>query len=281
MISTVILTRDEESDLPVCLGSLIWCDDIHVVDSGSKDRTVAIANSARAHVYLNEFKSFGKQRNWSLENCLFKYNWILFLDADEQSTPAFHQAIIAAVTSASDGVAGFYCCWKMILDGRWLKRCDSFPKWQFRLLKLGRARFTDFGHGQKEYQVQGTVDYIREPYLHFAFSKGWFYWLERHNRYSSLEAAERVQTPVKWSQIFSWHGAIRNKALKPLVSRIPGWPLLIFCLRYFLKGGFLEGRSGLIFCVNMSYYEFLIRLKMDELQSHRKMSGATPTTLES
>jgi glycosyltransferase involved in cell wall biosynthesis len=266
MISIVILAMNEAADLPACIGSLRWCDDIHVVDSGSTDATVRIAETAGARVSSNPFASFGQQRNWALANCAFRHPWILFVDADECSTPEFERAVRDATAAASEQIAGYYCCWKMLLQGRWLKRCDSFPKWQFRLLRRGRASFTDFGHGQKEHEVQGEIGYIREPYLHFAFSKGWAHWLTRHNRYSDLEARDRLRADVRWRDVFSRHGAVRNKALKPLVSRLPGWPLAAFLIRYFLKLGFIEGRAGFVYCVNMAYYEFLIRIKMDELR---------------
>jgi len=266
MISVVILTLNEEADLAACLDSIEWCDDIHVVDSRSTDGTTRIAKERGAQVYSNQFDSFGQQRNWALANCAFKHAWVLFLDADECSTPEFHKAIVCAVAAAPEATAGFYCCWKLMLHGRWLKRCDSFPKWQFRLLKRGRASFTDFGHGQMESEVKGDLGYLHEPYLHMAFSKGWSHWLDRHNRYSSLEARERLKSAIHWRQLFSPHGSIRNKAFKPLVSRLPFWPLMAFVIRYFLKLGFLEGRPGLIFCVNMAYYEFLIRIKIEELR---------------
>lgn len=265
-VSVIILTHNEEADLPDCLRSLAWCDDLHVVDSGSTDQTIALATAAGARVTWHPFESFGTQRNWALANCVLQHEWILFLDADERSTPSFAQAVKSAVTAAPATVAGYYCCWKMMLQGRWLKHCDSFPKWQFRLLRRGRAAFTDFGHGQKEDQVNGSIEYLREPYLHFAFSKGWSHWLRRHDRYSDLEAAQRWQAPIRWREIFSAHGSVRNKALKPLVSRIPGWPLLVFAIRYFAKLGFLEGWPGFVYCVNMAYYEFLIVIKMEELK---------------
>jgi hypothetical protein len=154
----------------------------------------------------------------------------------------------------------------MIVEDVWLKRCDSFPKWQFRLLRRGRATFVDFGHGQKEGHIDGTLEYLREPYLHYVVSKGWGTWLDRHNRYASQEAAARLAAPVSWDQIFSREPSVRNKALKPLVSRIPGWPVLRFVQAYLLSGGFLEGQPGFTYCVNLGYYEFLIRTKMREMK---------------
>jgi hypothetical protein len=156
----------------------------------------------------------------------------------------------------------------MILEGKWLKYCDNFPKWQFRLMLKGRARFTDFGHGQKEADIHGVINYIKEPYLHYGFSKGWHHWIDRHNKYSTLEASARMQKQVPFKNIFSSHGSVRNPALKSFLSRFPFWPLMRFFYTYVLRLGFLEGRVGLTYCINMSYYEFLIQIKIKELQNN-------------
>lgn len=265
MISTIILTKNEEQDLPKCLDALDWCDDVHVLDSGSTDRTVSIAQTYHAHVHHHPFESFGKQRNYALDALPIKYGWVIFLDADEVVTPSFKRSLIDAIAKAPQEVAGFYCCWKMMLDGVWLKRCDNFPKWQFRVLRKDRARFTDFGHGQKEGEVHGQIDYLKEPYLHFGFSKGWSQWIDRHNRYSSQEAVARIQDRPPFKHNFSKNKSMRNPALKSWLSRVPGWPLLRFFHAYFINLGFLEGKPGFIYCANMAYYEFLIQIKMREL----------------
>src|ERR1700733_8137588 len=212
MISIIILTRNEEMDLPRCLNSLRWCDDMHVVDSGSSDETIKMARKFGARIYENPFASFGIQRNWSLDHCDIKHPWILFLDADEVANEEFVKAVTKAVSDAPDSTAGFYCCWKQIYEDRWLKRCDSFPKWQFRLLRKGRARFTDFGHGQKETKVKGSIEYLPTPYDHHGLSKGIGPWLDRHNRYATLEAAARLSAPINWQNVFSSHGSTRNQA---------------------------------------------------------------------
>ncbi len=266
MISVVILTLNEETDLPACIHSVKWSDDIHVLDSGSIDKTIEIANQHNTIVSINPFESFGKQRNFALDNLKIKNEWILFLDADELVTDKFYKEIIEATKTVNDEVAGFYCCWKMMLEGKWLKHCDNFPKWQFRLMRKGRARFTDFGHGQKEDIVIGRIEYIREPYLHYAFSKGWYHWIERHNKYSTKEAAARIINCPAFKNIFSGHGSIRNIALKSWLSKVPGWPFLRFFQAYLINLGFLEGIPGFIYCVNLSYYEFLIQIKMREIK---------------
>jgi len=269
MISVIILTKNEEKDIAACLDTLTWCDDIHVLDSGSTDATTEIAAKYKVPVSFNPFVSFGKQRNFALDNINTKYEWILFLDADEHVTPEFLKSMKDNIQSSEGDVSGFYCCWKMMLDNVWLKHCDNFPKWQFRLMKKGMARFTDFGHGQKEDQVKGRIIYIKEPYLHFGFSKGWSAWIDRHNRYSSQEAVARLENLPPIRNVFSSHGSVRNPAIKSWMSRVPGWPALRFIQAYFFNLGFLEGKPGFIYCVNMAYYEFLIKIKMREIARNK------------
>lgn len=261
-LSILILARDEERDLPRCLAALEDFGEIVVVDSGSTDGTQAIARAAGARVFENPFQSFGQQRNWALDHCGVTSEWVLFLDADEVATPNFREAVRAAIRSADRSVAGFYCCWKTMLGECWLRRSDSFPKWQFRVLRRGRARFIDSGHGQKEGEIQGELGYIREPYLHYAFSKGWEAWWAKHEKYAEREAIDRAARAVSWRELLSRDPSRRNRALKPIVSRLPGWPLLRFLHMYLAKGGFREGRPALIYCRNMARYEALIRAEM-------------------
>ena len=273
-ISVIILTKNEEENLPKVVASLPWCDDLHVVDSLSTDGTLAQAQSLGLQTRSNPFRGFGDQRNWALANCPLKHPWVLFLDADEKSTPAFAAALEKAI-AAPESVAGFYCCWKMIVEEVWLRRCDVFPKWQFRLLRRGKARFADFGHGQKEAEVEGEIRYLNEPYEHRPISKGWSDWLDRHNRYSTKEAQERVDLPLHFPELFSGHKPVRNRALKAFVSRVPGWPLVRFFIPYFLKLGFLEGAVGFTYCLNLAYYEFLIQIKIREIKSTRSARTIT------
>ena len=272
MISVIILTKNEELDLPACLNSVAWCDDVHVLDSGSTDKTISIAHKFGAYVSYNSFESFGKQRNFALDNLDIRHNWILFLDADEIITDKHHTAMLQAINSATDEVAGYYCCCKLMVGKTWLKRSDNFPKWQFRLLRKGRARFTDFGHGQKETEVHGTIRYIKEPYLHYGISKGWAEWIDRHNKYSSKEAIARLDNCPPFKNLFSRHKSIRNPALRSRLSRLPGWPFLRFFLTYFLACGFLDGVPGFIYCVNNFYYEFMVQIKLWEIQKQRKVT---------
>ncbi|MEX6689952.1 glycosyltransferase family 2 protein [Danxiaibacter flavus] len=270
MISVIILTKNEELDLDKCLKAVQWSNDVHVLDSGSTDSTLKIADRYAVNVSSNAFKSFGQQRNHALDNLPLINDWILFIDADEIVTDPFRIAITEAVQNANENIAGFYCCAKLMLEDTWLKRSDTFPKWQFRLMRKGKARFTDFGHGQKEYEVNGGIKYIKEPYLHYGLSKGWYKWIERHNTYSNLEAIVRLDHRPSFKHVFSKHGSIRNTALKCLLSKIPVWPAIRFMHAYFINFGFIEGIPGLLYCISNSYYEFMIQIKMREIRRARK-----------
>jgi glycosyltransferase involved in cell wall biosynthesis len=270
--TTIILTLDEAANLPRCLAALPAGLPVVVADSGSRDGTREVALGLGAKVIQRPFDRFGTQRNWAMDHPVVETDWVLFLDADEEATTAFLEEVAQTVESGeSSNLAGAYCCWKMMLRGRWLRRADNFPKWQMRLVHRRRMRFTDIGHGQKEGEVNGELTCVREPYLHHAFSKGWSDWLARHNRYSSQEAVARQGAKggvLAWKEAAMAPIGKRNQLLKPLVSTLAFWPVLRFLRSYVLGGGFLEGRAGLDYCLLMAIYEYFIQLKMrDDGQS--------------
>ena len=272
--SVVILTKNEEADLPKCLDSLDWCKDLHVLDSGSSDSTCEIAAAKGAKVSNNEFHSFGQQRNWALDNLPLASEWVLFLDADERCTKAFQADLFHNIENADASIAGFFCCWKLLLDGVWLRRSDAFPRWQMRMVRRGRARFKSVGHGQKEADVEGELAYVREPYMHYPFSKGWDHWFSKHERYAEQEAAERLHQSFSFRDFFSPHSSRRNLALKKLAVRVPFWPLLRFLHAYTWRMGFLEGRLGFRYCRNIARYEAMIVRNFRELRRNGQREQA-------
>ncbi len=184
--------------------------------------------------------------------------------------PSFVEAIRTAIKHCAADTAGFFCCWKLLLNGRWLKHSDNFPKWQFRLLRKGRARFKDFGHGQKEGKAAGRIEYLREPYIHEPFRRGWAHWEAKHRKYAKQEAAARAMGNVSLHGLLSKHATVRNPALKVLVTKIPGWPWLRFAYTYALRGGFLEGRDGFEYCWRMSWFEGLVQREIREIERNPK-----------
>lgn len=267
MISIIVLTLNEARDLAHCLDSIEWSDDIHVVDSGSSDNTIEIAKSYNASTYYNPFTGFGDQRNWAIENCKTKYRWLLFLDADERSTEAFRQSVNKAVLNASPETIGFYLCSKTMLKGSWLKRSDNFPKWQFRLLSKGKALFVNAGHGQKESGNVKQIKYIKEPYIHNAFSKGWEQWEEKHKKYAKDDAKDASEKVKILPILFNKSGSQRKIALKKVLRQMKLWPYIRFVYTYFFCLGLLDGLAGLQYSKKILWYEKLIQQEIRSIQA--------------
>lgn len=267
-ISVVILTLNEEVNMEACLRSCAWCDDVHVVDSGSKDRTVELASSLGAKTYFHPFESFGAQRNWAIDNTNPKHEWIFHLDADERFTPELVEEM-RRVIAANPVEAGYYVPSKFMFMGRWLKRTVSYPTYQMRFFHKVRMRFTDWGHGQRE-QTEGKVGTLHQPYLHYALSKGLADWLDRHNKYSTKEAAQALEAqrePLRLGDLVAKDRVARRRALKSLFYRLPMRATIRYWLTLWVLGAILEGEAGRTYASLMHVYERMITLKIRVLRS--------------
>jgi len=265
--SIVILTKDEAINIGACLQSCRACDDIHVLDSGSSDNTCDLAAAMGATVHRHAFESFARQRNWAIDNVPLRHDWVLHLDADERLTPALDAELRALVESRPQE-AGFYVPSKLMFMGRWLRRTAG-PMYQVRFFDRRRLRFVDYGHGQRE-QTDGALGTVRAPYLHESFSKGLETWFEKHNRYSSAEAAQAIAAlseAMPWRDLMSLDGIRRRRALKVLAYRLPLRAQLRWIYMALLRGGFLDGRAGLAYISLMTSYEQMTTSKIKWLRT--------------
>ncbi len=272
-LSVVVLAKNEAINIPRCLTSLQWCDDVVVVDDLSTDETRELAVAAGARVLSHPFESFAAQRNWALQQGELKNEWVLLLDADEVCTTKLQMALIAAVKSAGENIVGFKMCRKTMFLGRWLKRTDGFPVWIMRMVRRDRAWFIDQGHGEVPVpDVDGELGTIREPFIHYPFSHGISHWVRRHCDYATREAELEMkhQQPLRCFELLSFDSSKRRTALRALSRRVPARPVFRFLYQYIWKGGFLEGRGGLAFSTLMAFYESLIIIKRWELQLRAK-----------
>lgn len=270
-VSVVILTFNEEINIAQCLASCAWCDDVHVLDSGSSDRTQEIAKDLGADVHYNPFKSFGEQRNWAIDNIQTKHDWIFHLDADERFTEELVE-VIEGLLALNPPEAGFHIPHKVMFMGRWLKRSAGYPTYQMRLFHKNRMRFIDYGHGQREDESL-KIGLLSVPYLHYSFSKGIYDWLEKHNRYSTLEALQVLKgKEFNWrlSDLFFADKVRRWRAWKELVYRLPFRAKLRWLGILFVNGGIIEGRAGLTYANLMSIYENMISTKIRVLRNQQQ-----------
>jgi glycosyltransferase involved in cell wall biosynthesis len=273
-VSVLILTRNEEQNLPACLASVKWCDDVVVLDSCSTDRTVGVAKSAGVRVFERTFDDFATQRNYALDEIPFRHSWVFHLDADERFTEPLRRECAAEI--AEDRYSGFLVPSKLMFMDKWLRWSGMYPVYQMRLMKLGEIRFIQAGHGQREADAKRGVGKLREPYLHYNFSNGMDDWRQKHDRYSTKEAEEslreREEGTVGWRDLIGSDPVGRRRALKRLSMRLPLRPALRFLYMYVLRLGFLDGKPGLVYCRLLASYERMIVTKLKVLERRRATS---------
>ena len=264
-LSVLILTLNEECNLTDCLNSVRWSDDIVVLDSFSSDQTVTIAREMGARVVQRRFDNYAAQRNAGLNEVSYKHSWVLMLDADERVTPELCVEMQSAVDTAELSVSLFHMRRKDYWFGQWLRRSSGYPTWFGRLVRVGHV--TVQREINEQYVAHGESRFLKEHLLHYPFNKKVAYWLERHNRYSSMEATALVverQGMVELRGLWSVNPIIRRKTLKQIAYRLPGRPLWIFMYLYLMRGGFLDGRVGLRYSALRAIYEYMIDLKVKE-----------------
>lgn len=267
MISVLILTLDEEVNLEGCLESIPWRDDVHVLDSGSTDRTREIAQGLGAKVHTRPFDTYARQRNHGLA-LPFAHPWVLMIDADERLSPELADEIARRLPGIDESVAGFRVRRKDMLMGRWLRRSSGYPTWFPRLFRKGRVSVKrDIN---EEYEIDGEYDELREHLVHMPFNKGMAWWFARHNRYSTMEAAtlasEQHTRPFRLRGLCARDPFVRRASMKQLAYRLPARPALIFLYLYVLRFGFLDGKPGLAFASMRFCYEIMISTKLQEAE---------------
>lgn len=266
MFSVVILTLNEETDLPACLRSVAACDDLVVVDSGSTDRTVAIAQAAGARVFHRRFDNFAGQRNYAQREIPFKHRWAFHLDADEQFTPELFADCQAA--SRRNDLDGFFVAPRMLWRDRWIPHCTDYPAWQARFVRVPEFTFVEIGHGQREAPGM-RMDRLHASYVHDLSSGGVDEWLGKHRRYARAEARQHLAAPRggTWRKLIGGDALARRRAVKQLSFSLPGRPFLRFIYQYLLRGGFLDGSPGFEYCRLLARYEGFIATEIRNLRA--------------
>ena len=270
-ISILILTLNEEPNIGACLDALKGFDDIVVFDSMSSDRTKEIAQSKGARVIEREFDNWAAHQNWALDNIEFKNPWVFYLDADERMTPELRDEILAIARDPSRKEVAFYCGRRNYFLGKWIRHAMP-PGMIMRFFRPPHIRFERLVNPVPV--ISGAHGYLRSYFEHYNFSKGLTEWFDKHNKYSRFEAIEGVRMrgqPVAFGALMSSDRFERRRALKDLSVRMPLRPLMKFLWMYVLQGGFLDGRAGYTYCKLQAIYEYMIVVKMRELD--RKQRG--------
>jgi glycosyltransferase involved in cell wall biosynthesis len=271
VISVLILTHNEEQDLPGCLDSVAWSDDIHILDSGSTDRTVEIAQNRGAIVSTRRFDTYAEQRNAGML-LPFRHAWVLVLDADERATTELSAEMQTAVAIAPAKASGFRIRRRDFLWGTWLKHAQMTP-YYVRLLRVGRAHYSR--DVNEIVAVDGDILELRSPFDHLAFSKGLSHWVAKHNAYSSKEAellanGDATHAASLYQALCARNFHERRVAQKAIFYKLPVRPLIKWCYMIFVRGAVLDGHAGVMYATLQSFYEYLIEVKCRELLRQRE-----------
>ncbi|MBN1261570.1 MAG: glycosyltransferase family 2 protein [Anaerolineae bacterium] len=242
-LTAVILTRNEEAYLPACIESLRWVDEIVVFDSGSTDRTVAIARELGATVLHHPFRDFASQRNAALD--AVDGEWVLFLDADERATPALAAEVRAAIQDPN--YTGWWIPCHTYLCGRLTYGAGMYPDYHLRLMRRGKARYDPQQSVHERVILEGAAGQLHNPHIHIN-CEDWRGFMEHQDLYAHYKA--RIH-----------FAAGRN----PVYHFVAG-PLLEFWRRFVTLRGYRDGMHGLILSTIFAYYIFVMYIRLWKLQ---------------
>ncbi len=237
-LTAIILTYNEEDTIARCLGSVDFADERLIIDSGSTDHTVAIAEKLGATVLHRPFDDYASQRNFALDKA--SNTWVLMIDADEVVSEALKNELQKTLAEGN-------------ADGYALPRIDyAFGKWLrhgefegFHLVRLAQKNSGTWVNPIHEvWNINGTVLPLQHPILHYSHPTITSF-LTKLNRYTTADAESMFAQGISTSGI-----------------SILTYPIAKFLSNYLLKFGFLDGTHGLIFCMLMAIYSGVKRAKL-------------------
>jgi glycosyltransferase involved in cell wall biosynthesis len=272
-VSVLVPAKNEAANLPRCLASVAWADEIVVIDSRSTDRTAEIAEAHGARVAQFDYTGgHPKKKTWALDHLALRNEWVLFLDADERM-PVEAEQEIRNIVENPGGHDGYWINRRFQFIGKWMRHA-YYPNWNLRLFRRSKGRFekiteSDTKSGDVEIHehvlVDGTTGRLHCEMEHYAFPSIEVF-VEKHNRYSNWEARVAHESILSGSDAAIGDANVaRRRTLKRWSHRLPFRPWLRFLYIYLWQRGFLDGREGYYFARLHAFYEFLCVAKGYEL----------------
>ncbi|MEQ1525776.1 MAG: glycosyltransferase family 2 protein [Gallionella sp.] len=220
-VSVIIITKNEAMNIRACLESVVWADEIIVVDSGSTDDTLAICKELGAQVYAHDWPGFGPQKNRALSYA--KNEWVLSIDADERVTSELKAQLITAMQTKN--IDGFYVPRLSQFCGKFIRHCGWYPDYILRLFRKSQGRFSDDVVHERVI-VNGSTGRLTSPLLHYT--------------YLTEEDVQRKTEQYAKAGAVKMLSAGKNVAALDAPIRA-GWA---FIRTYCLRLGFLDGIAG-------------------------------------
>ena len=290
--SVIILTGNEEIHIKRCLDIICpVAKDVFVIDCFSKDRTVEIAQSyANVHVLQHEWPAtkYAGQFNWALENVPITTKWVMRLDADEYPLPDLIEEMQAKIPSLGDDITGIVLKRRHIFMGKWVKR-GIYPIKLIRIFRYGKAmceqRFMDEHIQLLEGQyVEFEHDFCDEN-IH---DISWY--CHKHVEYAAREAVDLLDIELDLTGTATVdrdrHICTQSEKKRRLKHSYAKKPLFwrsfaYFIYRYFLRGGFLDGKEGFLFAfIQGWWYRTLVDIKILEVRRWIKANNLNMNTME-
>ena len=257
-MSVVVLTLNEEPNIRRCLASVAWADQVVVVDAGSTDGTVPLAEAAGAEVVDQPWLGFSAQREYALRLPLLRSDWVYFVDADEWVSPQLATEI--AMSLADPRYAAFAHRIRLVFMGRSIRHCGWYPgSWRVQLVDRRFTKYDGSLVGERAC-VDGLVRRLANDIVD-EDRKGLGDWLHKHVRYAQMECERRGSIgslPERLRRLR--HGGstrpLARSMLKELVfPAIPAKPAALFLYMYIARLGFFDGMAGLRFCFYHTWFE--------------------------
>ena len=273
-ITVIILTNNEELNIVRAINSVKpVADRICVVDSGSTDKTVALAQSLGAEVVEHPFVTHGQQFNWAMNNLNITSKWIFRLDADEEVTPELAEEIVEkCARHTDDDVSALVGNFRIYFLGRFLRHGGMYPFYRTTIFKNGKGYIDENGMRDQTVITEGRLEYLKNDFLHYDF-KSMEAWIQKHNWYSSLEVKNLVGD---MADADGKRTATADKTIKMrdgLYYKLPRYfrARLYYWYRYYFKLGFLDGEAGRVHAFLQAYwYRYLIDAKLFEKEVERR-----------
>lgn len=266
-ISVVILTFNEVLHIERCIGSARRVSDkVYVVDSHSTDGTQEIARRLGATVVEHDYVNQAQQMQWAIDNLGLDTEWVMRMDADEYLTDKLVDEIMTVLHELSEDVTGVYLPLDVIFQGKNVKHGRLHAPKIMRIWRRGKAYMEQRWMDERMILTEGTAITFKGRFVdHNLNSLAW--WTQKHNNYSNRELAVEA---TRMYGIGSEDDALKGRNQKKgMYYRLPAFfrAGVYFSVRYFLLGGFIDGKAGLIWATLQAYwYRFLIDAKMSEMK---------------
>lgn len=280
LLSVIILTKNEEANLLNCLNSLQNLNaKIFVVDSGSTDQTVEIAQKARCQVFEHPFENQAKQLNWAIQNLPIATPWLMRLDADERLTPELVEELKLVLPQTSDDITGYQVKRRVFFMNRWIRHGGYYPTWLLRIWRTGLGTCEQRWMDEHIVLSQGKVANLQQDIID-ENKKDLSFWIDKHNHYADREVKDLLNTGVEQDDPLLKKGQLsqasqRRWIKKNFYRRSPLFlrAFLYFLMRYTIGLGFLDGKEGLIFHFLQGFwYRFLVDAKIYELRKKQPLA---------